>query len=247
MKRQFAIFLFASGLIALFGLTLVPRTLADLAVFYPSAMDMNSVVVTLSPNESTVATPAELVNTEKILTQRLEQLNPDGPYTVQTVNNQLQVTLPRTIDTPYIADLVSHVGEIEFVIGTTDIPAIGQQIATSENPEAIDEMPVFETLFTGQEIAEVIPPGAAPGDIFYQISLSPSALERLDNIDVQESNCICIVLDNEVTHCSTMYHLADNTLNILLNVDSSTNIDPGDLAVLFNSGPLPVPLEVVGN
>ena len=247
MKRQVSVFLFASALIALFGLTLVPRTLADLVVFYPTLIDMNNVVVTLNPGESSETTPVKLESAKEIIAQRLKQLKLDEPYTIQVSNNQLELVLPRSADVSYISHLVSHVGEIEFVFGDTDVPAIGRQVATSRNPEPANDMPVYKTLFTGHEIAEVIPPGGARGDIFYQITLSPSVVAQFDNVNLQQSNFICIVLDNEVTHCSTMYHLADNTLDLLLNVDTSTNIDPIDLAVLLNSGPLPISLEVVGN
>ncbi len=42
-----------------------------------------------------------------------------------------------------------------------------------------------------------------------------------------------------------MYHLADNTLDILPKLESNAGLQLSDLALFLKSGPLPFPLEVV--
>jgi hypothetical protein len=53
-----------------------------------------------------------------------------------------------------------------------------------------------------------------------------------------------MVIDQQVINCSSMYHLTDNTLDILPSLGSGNAISLNDLAVFVESGPLPMPLIV---
>jgi preprotein translocase subunit SecD len=147
----------------------------------------------------------------------------------------LVVRLPHGQNIPYIAVVISSVGEIKFIDGGQNSPPVGQADAPSQ---------IYQTLFTGQEIESAEPPDSTAGQIFYRLTLQPAASERLATfIQTQPQRYICMVVDGQVLNCSVMYHQAGNTIEILPGLSSGTFLSLADLAIFLESGPLPEPLQ----
>jgi hypothetical protein len=248
MKRQFAIFLMASLLVITLGVAYNPQVVADLAVLYPAPASAPGTKVVLSPDDATPFTTttqeAYLLDAQHVVARRLDQLNLTGYYGVIVQHDQLEVTLPRNDNTPYILGIITYVGEVEFIDGGTGSPPIGQQVETG--PQTIPAQGIYRTLFSGREIATIVPPDSTGGEIFYQIILQPAVAERLNFIDApSRAAYMCLAIDKQVINCSRMYHWSNNTVEILPNLSSGTDISLADLAIFLNSGPLPMSLEVV--
>ena len=254
MKRQFAILLAVFLGIIILGLMYGSQVVADLTVFYPMSVDDSGLKIVLSPNNtsdfsSNSQQKYHLVaqDTQRVVALRLNQLDLKGYYSVGIHNNQLEVTLPNDENTPYVINIITRVGKVEFIDGGPNSPPIGRQIrTTSEAPVGQEE--VYEVLFVDKEITSIIPPTASVGEVFYQISLQPAAAKRFARFLSDEAKTyICLVIDKQVVNCSRMYHWSDNTLDILPNLSDGTGLSLADLAVFLNSGPLPTSLEVVTN
>jgi hypothetical protein len=243
MKRQLTIFLIALLLFAAVGLAYSSKVLADLTIAYPVVVDTPGTKVVLEP--ANVAPGPYLLEAQRVVTQRLEQLQPEGAPQVLVVHDRLEVTLPKGEQTPRLVNIIARVGAIEFINGGSDLPPIGRQVQTG--PEAIAGQNVYQTLFTGQEIAEIIPPNS--GDIFYQITPIPAAADRLTEFieKGRMTEYICLVIDKQVINCSKMYYWSGQTLDILPNIGGSADLSLADLGVFLKSGPLPVSLDVAVN
>jgi preprotein translocase subunit SecD len=240
------IFTIALVLVGVLSLIYSSKALANI-VFYPlSADDLNTRVI-LRPNTTTSPDAAtlesNLLDARQVVARRLDQLNLSGPYYLVNQPGQLAVALPESERTPYVINIITHVGEIEFIDGGTELPPLGRQIKTSLH--ANPNQNIYQILFTGQEVEEVIPPTSTTGQIFYCLTLNPAAAHRFaDFVETQSDHYVCMVMDKQVINCSVMYHWNSNTLDILPNLSSGTMISLTDLAVFLDSGPLPVPLKV---
>jgi len=240
-KLRATLFTIALLLVAVMSLIYSSRALADL-IFSPVSMTGLHTQVILKPDLTSVP-DTTLGDTRQILARRLDQLNLSGSYELVSQEGQLTVTLPDSEHVPYILDIITHVGEIEFIDGGAGTPPLGQRVTTvwPVNPNRNG----YPILFTGQEIQEVLPPDSASGQIFYRLALKPEAADRFaDFVESRPRHYICMVVDKHVLNCSGMYHWSDNTLDILPNLGSGTVISLADLAVFLESGPLPVPLRV---
>ncbi len=250
MKRQLAIFAGVFVVIVLLGLSYSSRVIADLTVLYPTAVDLSGAKIVLRPGTITSSQmPYHLVveDAGRVVSKRLEQLNLRGYYQVTIEDNQLEVTVPPTENINQLISIISQKGQVEFINGGTQMPPVGQKVATETSPAVVDGG-LYPVLFVGAEINTVIPPDADSGEIFYQIELKPQAAERFSRfVENHTGAYICLVIDQQVINCSTMYHWANNTLDILPNLSSGTGLSLSDLAIFLNSGPLPVSLHVVIN
>lgn len=248
MKRQLVIFLLASLIIGVIGLAYNPQTLADLAILYPVSTGALGTRVVLSPENAASSTTtnqeAYLLDAQYVVAQRLDQLDLTGYYGVVIQQDQLNVTLPKNDNTPYILGVITLVGEVEFIDGGTQSPPLGQQIETGS--QAIPARGIYRTLFSGREITRVALPDSNAGEIFYQITLQTATAERItDFVGTPTRPYMCLVIDKQVVNCSTMYHWSGNTVEILPNLSGGSDISLADLAIFLNSGPLPMSLKVV--
>jgi hypothetical protein len=240
----FAITLLLIGALSLFYSS---KALADL-LFYPTPADALKTSIVLKPNPavSSDATlmEADLLEARQVVAQRLDQLNLPGSYQLVNQSGQLTITLPESENTPYIINIVTHVGKIEFINGGLESPPLGRPVKTGLQA-ASSEQNVYPTLFIGQEVEEIVPPDSTTGQIFYRLTLNSVAAKRFtDFVEAQPGAYVCMVLDRQVINCSVMYHLTNNTLDILPNLGSSTMVSLADLAIFLESGPLPLPLRV---
>ena len=234
-KRHLIIFLLALLLFGLFSVSYSAQVIADLRTFYQDPRDGLEVDVVLKPQTSAGTNQIDLATTQQTVERRLHNLYLAGTYTIVPQNNQLIVKLPHDQNIPYVALVISSVGEIEFIDGGKDSPPVGQ---TAASPQT------YQTLFTGQEIESAEPPDSAAGQIFYRLTLQPAASERLATfIQTQPQRYICMVVDGQVLNCSVMYHQAGNTMEILPGLSSGTFLSLADLAIFLESGPLPEPLQ----
>ena len=223
-KWRASIFTVALLLVGLFSLIYSTRALADL-IFFPEPIEGFQTRVTLSPN----------LSSDVDVARRLVQLDVPGPYQLLTQNGQLSLMLPATEQTPYVIDLISHVGQIEFIDGGASSPPLGRWV----------EQDAYDVLFTAQDVQAVTPPNTETGQIFYRLSLTPSSTQRMaEFVANQSDHYVCMVIDRQVINCSSMYHLTGDTLDILPSLGSGNMISLNDLAVFVESGPLPVPLKV---
>lgn len=253
MKRQFAIFLVVSLIFVGLGLAYSSQVVADLTVLYPTSIDASEIKIVLSPDDtaalsSTSHQKFHLVaqDSKRVVAQRLDQLNLKGYYSVGVHDDQLEVTLPNNENSSYIINIITRVGEVEFIDGGVKSPPIGQQVKTGAYANIEED--IYQVLFIGKEIASIIPPSTSDGEVFYQMSLRPTAAERFANLlDFETNTHICLAIDKQVINCSTMYHWTGDTLDILPNLSDGTGLSLADLAVFLNSGPLPMSLEVVTN
>jgi preprotein translocase subunit SecD len=241
-KWRASIFTVVLLLIGLLSLVYSTRALADL-IFYPVAIEGFQTQVVLHPKPAAgVISAADLSEARAVVARRLDQLQMPGSYRLIAENGQLSLTLPATEQTPYVIDLVSHVGQIEFIDGGTNSPPLGRWVQTHAQPAVPD---AYRVLFTAQDIEAVTPPDTEAGHIFYRLSLTASGQQRVaDFVAGGQGNYVCMVIDQQVINCSSMYHLSENTLDILPSLGSGNMISLNDLAVFVESGPLPVPLAV---
>jgi hypothetical protein len=166
-------------------------------------------------------------------------------YEVQAANEGVEVILPDHENMAYIINIISRVGEVEFINGGQRTPPLGEQVEIGAEIASGDR--VYPLLFSGHEIREVIPPDPETGEIFYQLSLQPEAAQRFADFAQAKEGYICLAIDGEVINCSTMYHWSGTVVKILPDMGSGANISLADLAIFLESGPLPVPLRVITN
>jgi preprotein translocase subunit SecD len=253
MKRLLAILLVVVFIIAALGLMYSSQVIADLTVLYPTSVDVSGAKIVLRPSKAAPsATTSEqsyqLVAQDagRVVAERLEQLHLRGYYAVDIRDNLVEVTLPDLENTTYIVDIISRVGEVEFIDGGTGTPPVGRYVKTESRNELATRDKSYSVLFKGREIKAIIPPEARDGEIFYQLELQPHAASRFATfLDANSNAYVCLVLDKQVINCSKMYHLADDRLDILPNLSGGTGLSLADLGVFISSGPLPVSLDVV--
>jgi hypothetical protein len=246
MKRQLTIFLLSLILISIFTLAYHPRALADWLLFSPTVVDDSSVKIKLTPDQSAnlsnitlEASPAQL---QEVITLRLAQLKLKS-YEVQAAGEGVEVILPDHENMAYIINIISRVGEVEFINGGQRTPPLGEKVVIGAETDGAQ--PVYPLLFSGHEIRAVTPPDPESGEIFYQISLQPEAAQRVAEFAEAKEGYICLAIDGEVINCSTMYHWSGTMIKILPDLGSGAGISLADLAVFLDSGPLPVPLRVI--
>jgi hypothetical protein len=232
------ILLLLAGVSLLFG----GRVLADLSAFDPATNIFETKLVlapdTLIPADQEI----QLLEARPVIARRLDKLAINGPYHLVIRHGQLEVTLPRDGNIPYIASVMTSIGEIAFIDGGAESPPVGQTIKTglSESPPQI--------LFTSREVTGLTPPNAANGQIFYLLTLEAEAATRLAGfVAVHPNSFLCIALDDRVINCSTMYHLTDQTLEIMPELSSGDAASMSDLAIFLHSGPLTTRLKVLAN
>ncbi len=246
--RQFIIFLTILLLIGLFSLAYSARALADLTTFYQDPADSWGVELILSPDtvvsSATATEPVDLLQAQQVVARRLDKLHLAGSYSVVVQDDRLVARLPDSENMPYIVSIISSVGKIEFINGGTTSPPIGQRVKTAVEANSDDN--VYQTMFTGQDVETAMPPDPATGQIFYQLTLKPAAVERVARfVETQPDHYICMVIDEQVINCSMMYHWSGHTIEILPGLSSGTAISLADLAVFLDSGLLPIPLKVI--
>jgi hypothetical protein len=182
---------------------------------------------------------ADLLKTQAVIDQRLDSLSLTGDYEVLTRGGQLQVNLPRLENMQYVVSVLSSVGDIEFISAGNDAP-VGQQFPAPATRNT------YQTLFTGADIASAELPNASTGQIFYRLTVMPTAAARLTSfIQTQPEGYICMVMDRQVLNCSQMYHWNGQSLEILPDLSSGDVLSLADLSIFINSGPLPTPVGVM--
>jgi hypothetical protein len=248
MKRHFTIFLIALLVFATFGLIYSSMVVADLTYTYPIVVDAPGTKIILEPTHlvNTGGNPqAYLLEAQQVVTRRLAELQPEGQHQVVVIHDRIEVTLPKGDQTPHLINVIARVGEVEFINGGSELPPIGRQVQTG--PETVAGQNIYQTLFTGREIVEIIPPNS--GDIFYRITPAPAAVTRLAEFieKGRMSEYICLVIDKQVVNCSKMYYWSGQTLDILPNIGGSADLSLADLGVFLKSGPLPLSLDVAVN
>jgi preprotein translocase subunit SecD len=220
------------------------RALADL-VFYPVPADGLHDRIVLRPPPAVLANETDLETdlliARQVVARRLEQLNLSGTYRLIAQDDQLTIILPDYEKTPYIVDIITHVGEIEFIDGGAASPPLGREIQTGLQTDP--DQGVYRVLFSARGVEAVVPPDS--GQIFYRLILNAAAAQQFaDFMATQPGHYVCMVIDKQVINCSAMYHWTDNTLDILPSLGSGAVVSLADLAIFLDSGPLPVPLQV---
>jgi hypothetical protein len=237
MDKRWRLALFTTALIIVGTLSLVysSRALADL-IFYPVPGDGLQTQLVLRPDSQ-----VNLADAGQVIARRLDQLNLSQSYQLVVHSDYIKITLPDTERIPYVIDMITRVGEIEFIDGGAVSPPLGQRVETGL-PAAESVYPV---LFDAQEVDDVVPPDTATGQIFYRLVLSSAGAERMANfVENQPDHYVCMVIDRQVINCSSMYHWGDQTLDILPSLGSGAVVSLNDLALFIESGPLPVPLNI---
>lgn len=243
-KKQFAILVMLC-LIGMVSLVYGSRALADLSVFDPADNVFETKLVlapdTIIPNNQEI----ELIAARPIIAQRLDRLELNGPYNLVIRHGLLEVTLPRGQNLPYIASVITSVGEIVFINGGTASPPVGEQVKLGVRS---DDQQTYPILFTSREVTNIAPPDTGAGQIFYQLTLEPAAAERFAGfVRANPGSFICMVLDQQVINCSAMYHQSGSHIEILPELSSASVISMSDLAVFLYSGPLSTRLKVLAD
>jgi preprotein translocase subunit SecD len=254
MRRQLIIFLVGLVLTGALSLVYQLRALAELTAFYRVPAEAVSTKLILSPADAGAVTATtgsnlevKLVQAQQSINHRLEMLKPAGPYQVVVRTGYLEVTLPEHENTPYLVNVITSVGEISFIdAGDGTVLPLGERIQIG--PYTRPTRHIYQAVFTGQEVEAITPPDSSKGEIFYRLVLKPAAAERFaDFVRRQPEAYVCMVVDERVINCSKMYHQAGNTIDILPDLSSGTAVSLADLAIFLESGPLPMPLNVVAD
>lgn len=243
-KKQIAILaiLLMLGLVSLF---FGSRALADLSVFDPADTVFETKLVlapdTVFPSNQEV----ELIAARPVIARRLDKLDMGGSYNVVIRDGQIEVTLPQGINIPYIASVITSIGEIAFINAGKESPPVGEKVNLGIRS---GDQPSYPILFTSREVEEVAPPDSASGQIFYRLTLEPAAAARVDSFAAENPGAyICMVLDEQVISCSAMYHQAGQNLEILPELSNGQAMNMDDLAIFLHSGPLSTRLRVVAD
>lgn len=232
-------------IIAAISLVYGSRAFADLSVFDPADNVFEAKLVlapdTIIPSNIDV----ELIEARPVIARRLDRLDLNGPYNLTIQNGQLEVTLPQGQNMPYIASVITSIGEIAFINGGQESPPLGETIKVGVRT---GDQPGYPILFTSREVQEIAPPDSATGQIFYRLALGPAAAARLaDFVAANPGAYICMVLDEQVINCSTMYHQSGQNLEILPELSSGGALNMADLSVFLYSGPLSTRLKVLAD
>ena len=236
MKRQFAIFIISSIVIAVAGLVYSLQSLAQVLTVSPDGLPPPGAVIQLNPDQMKTVRIADLAKAQKVVRHRLDQLALPGYYAVQMQGNHLRVTLPHGEDTLYIVNILTRVGDVRFVDGGKR-PASGRQY-----DQTAANLAGYPTLFARDDIQATIVPNAELGEIFYQITLSPAAANRFEAFNRQDDHYMCLALDGQLTNCTQMYHWSGQTIDILPGATGDFSL--ADIVIFLRSGPLPMPLSV---
>lgn len=242
MKRQLALFLTVFSALTVGWLIYGSKVVAEFTFDSQIAIDQHSTKIVLTPNNGTTS-QKYLLEAQRVIVERLDQLQPTEQHRVMSEQGYLEMQLQDYDNLPYIIDIITRKGEVEFIDGGSQ-PPIGKYVETER------ERPLpsgtYYTLFSGQEIAAVESP--EDGQIFYRIKPKSEATQRLlEFVDAHSGEFICLVIDEQVINCSKMYFWSGDTLEILPSLSSGTGLSLSDLGVFLNSGPLPMSLEVVTN
>ena len=154
MLRKYLAILVVLCLLGAISLIYGSRALADLSVFDP-ADNVFEVKVILAPDTIIPGNQeVELIAARPVIARRLDKLELNGPYNLVIRNGYLEVTLPPGQNIPYIASVLTSVGEITF-IGSKKSPLPGEVV----NPEAqLGDRSRGAILFTSREVTEITPP-----------------------------------------------------------------------------------------
>lgn len=233
-------------LIGLLSLVYGSRALADLSMFDPAANTLETKLVLEPDLVLSKDQQVQLIAARPVIARRLDRLALQGPYRVVIRDGQLEVTLPKDKNTPYITAMLTSIGEITFIDGGTDSPPVGEAVQVGIRANSTDH--VYHILFTSREVQEIVPPDAAKGEVFYRLKLQPAAADRFASFNQHGSNAyVCMVLDAQVINCSLMYHQNGDTLEILPELSSEAGVNMDDLAVFLYSGPLATRLKVMAD
>lgn len=242
-KKQIAILaiLLLLGLVSLFYGS---RALADLSTFDPAESVLETKLILAADTIIPTNQEVELIAARPVIAKRLDKLEIGGPYQVVIRNGQIEVMLPQGQNIPYIASVITSIGEIVFINAGKESPPVGEKVYLGVGS---GDQPGYPILFTSREVKEIAPPDSTYGQIFYRLTLEPAAANRLDNFTAgNPGTYICMVLDEQVISCSAMYHQTDQDLEILPELSNEAmNMD--DLAIFLHSGPLSTRLKVVAD
>lgn len=244
-RKQIVIIVAVLFLIGVVSLIFGSRALADLSVFDPAQQVFETKLIlapdTIIPGNQEV----ELIAARPVIAKRLDKLALAGPYNLVIRNDQLVVTLPQGRNVPYIASVITSVGEITFINGGQESPPVGETITLGVPSETHK---TYSILFTSREVKTITPPDTGKGQIFFQLALEPAAAARLaDFIATHPGAYICMVLDTHVVNCSAMYQQSEIGLEILPELSSDGPINMDDLEVFLHSGPLSTRLKVLAD
>jgi preprotein translocase subunit SecD len=239
----FIVVLLLTGVLSLISQT---QAVAGLAARYQVTGDSPHTALVLAPVTAgpDANTNARLLEAKRVIDYRLEKLGVSGADLVDLHEGKLEVTLPEGSNTPYVINVITSIGKIEFIDGGESDPPIGQRILTG--PHARPNRDIYRSLFTGLDVESVLPPDSATGQIFYSLALKPAAAHHFSSFVMETPrNYVCMVLDERVINCSRMYHFTGEGLEILPDLGSGTQVSLADLAVFLEGGPLPVALDVL--
>lgn len=246
MRRHLIIFIVVLLLTGAISLISQTQAVAGLAARYQMADNPLSTALVLAPVTAAhdPNTNARLMEAKRVIDYRLEKLGVSGGDLVNLRDGKLEVTLPEGSNTPYVINVITSIGKIEFIDGGEADPPIGQRIQTG--PHARPNRDIYRSLFTGLDVESVLPPDSATGQIFYSLALKPAAAQRFGSFVMETPrNYVCMVLDERVINCSRMYHFTGEGLEILPDLGSGTQVSLADLAVFLEGGPLPLDLEML--
>lgn len=246
MRRHLVLFIVVLLLTGVLSLISQTPVVAGLAARYQTAGDPIHTSLVLAPVTAApdAATNAGLLEAKRVIDYRLQKLGIPGAGLVNLQEgNKLEITLPEGSNTPYVINVITSIGKIEFIDGGASNPPIGQRIQTG--PHARPNRDIYRSLFSGLDVESVLPPDSATGQIFYSLDLKPAAAQRFGSfVTDTPHNYVCMVLDERVINCSRMYHFTGQGLEILPDLGSGTQVSLADLAMFLEGGPLPLPLDM---
>lgn len=246
MRRHLILFIVVLLLTGVLSLISQTPVVAGLAARYQMAGDSLHTALVLAPVAPApdAATNARLLEAKRVIDYRLQKLGVPGVGLVNLQEGKLEVTLPEGSNTPYVINVITSIGKIEFIDGGESDPPIGQRIQTG--PHARPNRDIYRSLFSGLDVESVLPPDSATGQIFYSLDLKPAAAQRFGSFVTETPhNYVCMVLDERVINCSRMYHFTGEGLEILPDLGSGTQVSLADLAMFLEGGPLPLALDML--
>ncbi len=223
-----------------------------LVLLYLALLDGRTSVAEMKPTALTfeAARPAsqeDLAAASEVLKQRFYSLPHDNDKpALSIVGKRLVVSVPAGVDSSIVAAEARRVGRVELVEGGTQFLTVSSTVQTG--PRAIPDLGIYRTVLTSADFAAAQARWGDKNRPAIEFTLTPAGDARLAAhiAELGGGYYLCLVVDGRVVNCPILRTPLKNRRGIIELTGSATLDDAMTLALLLRSGPLPVPLKLVG-
>jgi len=226
-----------------FSVPLLGVALALLALAMPNVQPSTAEIMPAAMIFETTrsANQADLWAARWVLEQRFAayrfQNNAQPALAVQ--GNQLAVSLPPGVEASVVIAETSRVGQVEIVDGGTEFLSVGSRVKTG--PGAIPAQEVYQAVLTSADFEAAEARLSDKGRPIIKFILTAAGDARLAAHTAERRGYyLCLTIDGQVINCPILRTPLTEHRGIIELAGNATFDDAHMLAMLINSGPLPV-------